>query len=135
MGLAKYDSNTFESLCSITEKGKRQLAQNNDGASPGTRTIVGKTRPSKGRATKPNRYPLHETLIAHAEQVRTLNNFLDWLKEMRWEIVRRTPREAHFVSLNLQPESIIGAYMRIDPEELDAEKKMMLEDMREIGSG
>ena len=76
------------------------------------------------------KYPLHVELKAREVEARTLGAFLDWLDEKGLTICVEDGRGfSDYQPDYVSKEKRIGAFMEIDPDALEAEKRAMLAEL------
>lgn len=81
-------------------------------------------------------YPEHEKLRASEREAQTLSSFIDFIAQQGWELCKwddnqYTPRPWR---IQETPEEIIGMFLGIDPQKLEAEKVAMLKEIRKANS-
>lgn len=74
------------------------------------------------------KYPLHAELSARLPEAQTISAFWDWLSENNLAICLRDT--FGYVPDGRSPNQLIGDFMGICPDALDAEKRAMLEEIR-----
>ena len=82
--------------------------------------------------TTKTKYPEHEKLKARQRDVGLLGEFYDFLiHDQCWTIAEYPDEWDHLRPINLRPDEIIGLFLGIDPKKLEAEKRAMLDEIRE----
>lgn len=79
------------------------------------------------------KYPLHVELKAREVERQTIANFLDWLDEKGLTICS-SDSDGLLWADYVDKAKRIGAFMEIDPDALEAEKRAMLDELRGAAS-
>ena len=83
-------------------------------------------------ATKTTKYPEHEKLKARQRDVGLLSEFYDFIVHDRcWAIAEYADNDRMY-PVRLRPDEIIGLFLGIDPKKLEAEKRVMLDEIRQV---
>ena len=78
---------------------------------------------------KENDYPLHEMLKLKDVECKTVGEFLDFLEEGELVIARWTDDD-ELTMVHIDKAKLIGQFLGIDANKLEAEKRDMLEKLR-----
>lgn len=88
------------------------------------------------------KYPLHTLMKAEEERRAVVQKVLDWLDEQGWTICRWAGDEGgdigvgpchEYVPIHESKPDLIGKFFGVDPQAFDAEKRAMLDAIRETG--
>lgn len=80
-----------------------------------------------------SKYPEHEKLKKREKDALLVGDFYDFLNEQEWEIAKYDDKSERLFPIRLRPEEIIGLFLGVDPRKLEAEKRAMLEEIRQKG--
>jgi len=83
-------------------------------------------------ATKQPKYPEHEKLRIDQPKVSVLSDFYDFLGEQGWEIAKFDDDSQRLRPIRERPDEIISLFLGIDPKQLEAEKRAMLDEIRQV---
>jgi hypothetical protein len=79
-------------------------------------------------------YPAHDKLKAHKAEADTCGRFYDFLRDEGILLARWTKidgfRDKQLWPIIEPPDALIGAFLDISPEDLEREKRAMLEKLR-----
>lgn len=82
-------------------------------------------------------YPAHDALKALSAQADAIGGFLDWLRERRIGLARWTDieglRDPRLMLIRDTPEQLIGEFLGISSDDLEREKRAMLEAIHHVG--